>query len=120
MLKVNLNEVDDELSSLRERFEMGELKAFGPHQTNILGQFQQIRLAQAELSMKQIDSNTRTAKHGFGQGAKDRSRKKDSFEETTDISRAIKDKEQAFAELEEMMDGICGQIAKVNQLVKNI
>ncbi len=46
--------LEDELENIRERFDNGEMNAFGPNQSKILKQFQEIRHFQAQLAMKQV------------------------------------------------------------------
>lgn len=46
--------LEEELSTIRDRFETGEMQAFGTQQGKMLKDFQEIRKMQAQLSMKQV------------------------------------------------------------------
>jgi len=46
--------LQEELQDINRRFENGEMKAFGSNQARVLKEFQDIRISQAQLSMRQV------------------------------------------------------------------
>lgn len=102
--------LEDELENIKEKFESGEMKAFGLEQQQILNSFQEIRKYQSQLAMKQVamlgdimnQMNTEIENSGI-------------HEEDFDIVHSMKKKEESMDDLTNMLNMLCKSIIQTNQ-----
>jgi len=100
--------LEEELAKINERYEKGEMKAFGVNQDSVLKKFQEIRKMQAQLSMKQVAM-------GMNNSAIDPK----EFMETTNINEMFKDKEQDdTGVLTDTLNSICDAVERLSDSLK--
>ncbi|KAM9999156.1 hypothetical protein ACTFIZ_002703 [Dictyostelium cf. discoideum] len=101
--------LDEELKKINEKFQAGEMKAFGLNQQKILKDFQEIRKQQAQLSMKQVSIGSERIKvHDIENIGKE--------DADTNIYDSIKEKEEDLTKLTQTLNSICKNIETTNQL----
>ncbi|EAL66910.1 hypothetical protein ACTFIW_001394 [Dictyostelium discoideum] len=101
--------LDEELKKINEKFQAGEMKAFGLNQQKILKDFQEIRKQQAQLSMKQVSIGSERIKvHDIENIGKE--------DADTNIYDSIKEKEEDLTKLTQTLNSICKNIEITNQL----
>ncbi|KAN0055157.1 hypothetical protein ACTA71_008250 [Dictyostelium dimigraforme] len=92
--------LDEELKKINEKFQAGEMKAFGLNQQKILKDFQEIRKQQAQLSMKQVSIGSERIKvHDIENIGKE--------DADTNIYDSIKEKEEDLTKLTQTLNSIC-------------
>eukprot|EP01132_Coremiostelium_polycephalum_P005030 gene5030-6260_t len=105
--------LDEELKKINNKFESGEMKAFGINQQKILKEFQEIRKLQAQLSMKQVSiGSERIRVHDVDSIGK----------EDSDINlyESIKEREEDLTKLTISLNSICKNIESTNNLASNL
>ncbi|KAN0028757.1 hypothetical protein ACTFIV_010610 [Dictyostelium citrinum] len=101
--------LDEELKKINEKFQAGEMKAFGLNQQKILKDFQEIRKQQAQLSMKQVSIGSERIKvHDIENIGKE--------DADANIYDSIKEKEEDLTKLTQTLNSICKNIEITNQL----
>ncbi|EGC30955.1 hypothetical protein DICPUDRAFT_157255 [Dictyostelium purpureum] len=101
--------LDEELKKINDRFQSGEMRAFGLNQQKILKDFQEIRKLQAQLSMKQVSIGSERIKvHDIENIGK----------EDIDINvyDSIKEREEDLTKLTQTLNSICKNIETTNKL----
>eukprot|EP01111_Echinosteliopsis_oligospora_P011558 TRINITY_DN3844_c0_g1_i1.p1 TRINITY_DN3844_c0_g1~~TRINITY_DN3844_c0_g1_i1.p1 ORF type:complete len:114 (-),score=24.44 TRINITY_DN3844_c0_g1_i1:8-349(-) len=101
--------LDEELQKINAKFENGEMKAFGVNQAKILKEFQEIRIMQAQLSMKQVAMGSERVIQG--DNIKD-------FTDSTSISELIRDKQEDLTLLTDSLMTIGKSIGQINQTMR--
>jgi len=88
------------------------MKGFGVNQTQILREFQEIRQAQAQLSMKQVAM--------LGEMMAKEHVNEDQEIENTDISQLVKENEASLRGLTEMLQSICKSMDEMSKKTRNL
>jgi len=99
--------LEEELKKINERFERGEMKAFGVNQDAILKKFQAVRKLQAQLSMQQVALGMNNEPIA----AKD-------FLATTTIDDVFQEKSDNTSELTDGLMKICNEVEHLSDSIK--
>jgi len=110
--------LEDQLESIRQRFEHGDLHAFGVNQEKILKEMQDIRQLQAQLSLKQVSMLAETMAQN--KEAHEKAQLSGGNVENDDTFSATKEKEEAMGVLTQMLDSICNSISKTSQMTPKL
>eukprot|EP00727_Mastigamoeba_balamuthi_P010553 m51a1_g612 hypothetical protein (117) ;mRNA; f:93252-93717 len=101
--------LEEELARIDERFEAGELKAFGRGQDKLLADFEEIRKMQAQLAARHIRKRPVSDKGRAGEA---------EFLDKDDVAKALKARDEALRELSGALSTVCNAIDETNQSVR--
>jgi len=120
-------QLEEELEVLQEKFENGELAAFGPHQDSILAELHSIRQAQSRLALRQanmlgeimkvhLNSENSSSKRA---NQDDQSEEEDFFL-PSEFSEAAREKEAELDVLTDLLHNLCESVERVNSKMKDL